>query len=117
MVRSSLATTADPLRGPLARLDHDPRRAIRIHSIVCLICGRALRQLTNTHLRLHGTAADAYRRRFGYNARRPLMCHALRRVYSDRAVRTNLAAAIRERPIIARPELRRRGGQRVLAWE
>jgi len=100
---------------PIALLDHDPRRAIRDEAIVCLICGRSLRQLTNTHLRLHGTGPEAYRREFGYNARRSLMCHRLRRLYSERAVRCNLAARIRQRPIVLHPELRRRG--RALAWE
>lgn len=102
---------------PIALLDHDPRRAIRDEAIVCLICGRSLRQLTNTHLRLHGTGPEAYRREFGYNARRSLMCHRLRRLYSERAVRCNLAGRIRQRPIVLHPELRRRGGRRALAWE
>jgi hypothetical protein len=102
---------------PLARLGHDPRRAVREDSIVCLICGRPLRQITNTHLKGHGTTPNAYKERFGYNARRPLMCHALRRLYSERSVRSGLAAFIRERPIVSRPELRARGGRRALAWE
>jgi hypothetical protein len=102
---------------PIALLNHDPRRAIRDETIVCLICGRSLRQLTNTHLRSHGTGPEAYRREFGYNARRSLMCHRLRRLYSERAVRCNLAGWIRQRPIVLKPELRRRGGHRALAWE
>ena len=102
---------------PIALLDHDPRRAIRDEAIVCLICGRALRQLTNTHLRCHGMEPDAYRREFGYNARRSLMCHRLRRFYADRAVQSNLAGRIRQRPIVLDPELRRQGGRRTLAWE
>lgn len=102
---------------PIASIDHDPRRAIGDDAIVCLICGQAFRQLTNTHLASHGTTPCDYRRTFGYNARRPLMCHDLKRLYSERAVRSNLAARIRERPVVARPELRRLGGRRVLAWE
>jgi len=102
---------------PIALLNHDPRRAIRDETIVCLICGRSLRQLTNTHLRSHGTGPEAYRREFGYNARRSLMCHRLRRLYSERAVRCNLAGWIRQRPIVLEPDLRRRGGRRALAWE
>jgi hypothetical protein len=102
---------------PIALLDHDPRRAIRDETIICLICGGALRQLTNTHLRSHGMGPDAYRREFGYNARRSLMCHRLRRFYAERAVRSNLAGRIRQRPIVLQPELRRRGGRRSLAWE
>jgi hypothetical protein len=43
-----------------------------------------LRHLNQTHLATHGFRSQAqYRRRFGYDLKRPLMCHALRR----RAVR------------------------------
>ncbi|HEY5725538.1 MAG TPA: MucR family transcriptional regulator, partial [Methylomirabilota bacterium] len=52
-------------------LKGDPRRAIGDDAIVCLVCGYALRQLTNTHLRLHGLTAPVYRERFGYNRCRP----------------------------------------------
>jgi predicted transcriptional regulator len=95
----------------------DPRRAITDGSIICLICGKAFRQLTNTHLRTHALTTADYKRRFGYNAGRALMAQALRRLYADRAVRVGLATKIRVRPIVIRPELRRRGGQRAVAFE
>ena len=77
----------------------------------------SFRQLTNTHLRSHGMTADEYKRRFGYNRGRPLMCRALSRLYAERAVKNGLAARIRQRPILVRPELRRRGGARTIALE
>ena len=95
----------------------DPRQAIQEEGIVCLICRETFRQLTNTHLRTHDTTPLAYKRRFGYNLGRPLMCGALRRLYVERAVQVGLAAAIRRRPILAQPELRRRGGIRPIALE
>ena len=98
-------------------LKGDPRRAVGEDAIVCLVCGHALRQLTNTHLRLHGLTARDYRERFGYNRCRPLMAHALRRAYAERAVRNGLAERIRVRPIVSRPELRRRGGARTITLE
>jgi len=85
--------------------------------IVCLICGTRFRQLTNTHLRGHTLSALEYKWRFGYNRRRPLMCRALSRLYAERAVRSDLASRIRSRPIVADPELRRRGGMRPVALE
>ena len=85
--------------------------------IVCLICGTRFRQLTNTHLRGHALSALEYKRRFGYNRGRPLMCRALCRLYAERAVRTDLASRIRSRPIVADPELRRRGGMRPVTLE
>jgi predicted transcriptional regulator len=120
-VDPATATLADgepvPEISHLASFGHDPRRAVGDETIVCLICGKPMRQITNSHLKAHGTTTTAYKRRFGYNVRRPLMCRALRRLYSDRSVRIGLASFIRERPIVARPELRALGGRRALAWE
>ncbi|HET7875427.1 MAG TPA: MucR family transcriptional regulator [Methylomirabilota bacterium] len=95
----------------------DPRLAIEEEAIRCLLCGQRFRQLTNTHLRSHGTTAAEYKVRFGYNRGRPLMSRALQRLYAERARRVGLAARIRQRPIVARPELRRRGGLRPIALE
>ena len=103
--------------GILEAFEGDPRRAVREEAIVCLVCGGTFRQLNSTHLGLHGMTAEAYKRKFGYNLRRPLMCGALRRLYAERAVQVGLAAAIRLRPILAQPELRRRGGSRPIALE
>ena len=101
----------------LTALRADPRQAVKEDAIHCLICGRAFRQLTNTHLRAHGSGAVEYKRRFGYNRGRPLMCYALQRFYAARAVQSGLAARIRSRPILAKPELRRLGGARAIALE
>jgi predicted transcriptional regulator len=102
---------------PLRVLHADPRRAIADEHIVCLVCGRALRQITNTHLRLHRISTADYKVRFGYNRGRPLMARKLVQVYAERAVRTGLAARIRLRPIVSQPELRRRGGARSISLE
>lgn len=116
------ASAAGLLTGSTGRLSlsglrADPRQAVQHDSIRCLACGGVFRQLTNTHLRGHGLTADEYKRRFGYNRGRPLMCGALCRLYADRAVKSGLAGRIRQRPILARPELRRRGGTRTIALE
>lgn len=102
---------------PLRVLHADPRRAIADEHIVCLVCGRALRQITNTHLRIHRLSTADYKVRFGYNRGRPLMARTLVRVYAERAVRTGLAGRIRLRPIVSQPELRRRGGARPISLE
>jgi hypothetical protein len=101
----------------LALLCRDPRRAVGEEEIVCLICGSRFRQLTNTHLRGHKVSAVEYKQRFGYNRGRPLMCRELCRLYAERAVRNGLASRIRSRPIVADPELRRRGGMRPVTLE
>lgn len=108
---------SNPTRDALADLRRDPRQAIREEEIVCLVCGRAFRQLTNTHLLSHGLTSAEYKREHGYNPGRALMCHVLRRVYAARAVRIGFAERIRMRPIVARPDLRRRGGVRQVRLE
>ena len=100
-----------------AALDPDPRQAIQEDTIRCLICGRTFRQLTNTHFSTHQIGSAEYKRRFGYNRGRSLMCRALSRLYAERAMRIGLAAQIRSRPILVNPELRRRGGVRRIALE
>lgn len=101
----------------LGDLRRDPRQAVEEEQIVCLMCGQRFRQLTNTHLRAHQLTAGAYKERFGYNRGRPLMCRALARLYAERAVLSGLAGRIRRRPIVAEPELRRRGGMRPVMLE
>jgi hypothetical protein len=101
----------------LQMLFSDPRLAVQEDCIVCLICGARFRQLTNTHLRAHGTGVVEYRARFGYDRRRALMCRALRRLYMERAVRAGLADRILHRPIVETPALRRLGGARSIALE
>lgn len=108
---------AEATQDDLSSLRRDPRRAVREDEIVCLVCGRTLRQLTNTHLLSHGLTAAEYKRQHGYNPGRALMCHALRAVYAARAVRIRFADRIRLRPIVAQPDLRRRGGQRHIRLE
>src|SRR5262245_42683537 len=76
----------------------DPRQAVREHEIICLVCARGFRHLTNTHLESHGMTSVTYKIAYGYNLRRPLMCHTLRRLYAERAVQVRLAERIRRRP-------------------
>ena len=90
----------------------DPRQAITPDGVVCLLCGRRFRHLTNTHLRGHGLTSDEYKERFGYNRRRPLMADFVRRMHASNAVRSGLALRIRRRPIVEDRELRRLGGRR-----
>lgn len=103
--------------GELAWYRSDPRRAVGEDAIVCLVCGQIFRQLTNTHIGSHGMTSAQYKLAQGYNLRRALMCHSLRRLYAERAVRTRLAARIRRRPIVEDPELRRQAGRRPILFE
>src|ERR1700741_1296914 len=67
-------------REALAALWRDPRQAISEDAIVCLVCGGAFRHLTNTHLAHHGLTSESYKEIVGYNGRRSLMEHPVRRL-------------------------------------
>jgi hypothetical protein len=110
-------TLPRPSLDAIAALRSDPRLAVRDDTIRCLICGGVFRQLTNTHLRVHDTGPTEYKRRFGYNRGRPLMCRQLLKLYSERAVKSRLAERIRRRRILIEPELRRLGGSREITLE
>jgi hypothetical protein len=101
----------------LEALWRDPRRAILEEGIVCLVCGRIFRHLTNTHLAHHGLTSAGYKQSFGYNGGRSLMGRAVRQLHADNAIRRGLAQMIRRRPIVADPALRARGGTRLRARE
>jgi len=89
----------------------DPRLAITPAGVVCLVCGRTYRHLTNTHLRGHALTSDEYKQRFGYNVRRALMAPDVRWTHAVNAVKIGLARRIRRRPIVADITLRRMGGR------
>ena len=109
---------SEPVAGAmLEALWRDPRRAILDEGIVCLVCGRIFRHLTNTHLAHHGLTSESYKQSFGYNGGRSLMGRAVRQLHADNAIRRGLAQMIRRRPIVADPSLRARGGTRPRARE
>src|SRR4029450_8642306 len=95
----------------------DPRQAVHEQDIMCLVCGKCFRQLTNTHLRSHDLTTVSYKIRFGYNRRRPLMSLALLQLYAARAIQSQRASRVRSRAIVSNPELRRQGGHRPIALE
>lgn len=102
---------------PLDALRADPRRAISETAIVCLACGRAYRQLTNTHLARHGLSSETYKSTYGYNAGRALMCEALRRVYQARGRRVDAATQLRRRPFREDPGLAALAARRRIRLE
>jgi len=57
----------------------DPAKAIREKSILCCVCGKSFKILTRKHLSRHKRAVDAYREKFGYKKKLPLVCKSLQR--------------------------------------
>lgn len=81
----------------LRALRLQPALALCPDVIVCLNCGRELRQLTNTHLARHGLSAESYKERWGYPRHEGLVCGDLQAFFRERAIRTQLAARVRQR--------------------
>src|SRR5262249_17779822 len=95
----------------------DPRRAITDTGVICLVCGRSFRHLTNTHLQSHNLTSGQYKRLFGYNPRRALMAASVRRTHSHNAKKAGLAGRIRRWPLLEGTELRKKGGRRTHTLE
>src|SRR5215469_9246754 len=111
---SSSAQQTSSTISPTILLEYraDPRRAITDAGVICLVCGRSFRHLTNTHLRCHNLTSDEYKELFGYNSRRALMVASLRNAHSHNAKKDGLARRIRRWPILEGNELRKMGGRR-----
>lgn len=55
----------------------DPLKSVQRNKVICLECGRDLRQLSNAHLRSHGLTVKEYRRKWGLPTRFPLAAKTL----------------------------------------
>jgi predicted transcriptional regulator len=60
------------------------KRSITTHAITCLVCGASFRQLSGSHLRMHGLDAQAYRATYAIPRRQPLSAKTLRHQRQDR---------------------------------
>lgn len=56
-------------------LKYDPDLAIGDQTITCCLCGAELKSISATHLRMHNTTPEAYRKACGYDPSRPLMAN------------------------------------------
>ena len=55
----------------------DPKKAIKMNSVICVECGAEFKILTKKHLALHGLTPAEYREKWGYGKRTPLVCKKL----------------------------------------
>ncbi len=52
----------------------DPKTAIKERSVTCVLCGKSMKSLTQTHMNSHGLTLDEYREMCGYKKGLPLVC-------------------------------------------
>lgn len=69
-----------------------PANSIQNDKIICLECGKEMRQLTARHLSAHGLTPREYRQKYGFTLRTPLSAKSLTRVRSKIAKKRGLPA-------------------------
>lgn len=64
----------------------EPSESIRDDVIVCLECGKEMKQLTHTHLRNeHSLSSEEYRAKYGFPKNQPLSARSVSEARKDRA--------------------------------
>jgi predicted transcriptional regulator len=62
-----------------------PANSIQNDKVICLECGKEMRQLTSKHLVFHGMSQKEYRKKYGFSMRTPLAAKALIKARSKAA--------------------------------
>ena len=97
-----------------------PRDSIQNDKVICLECGKEMRQLTVRHLSSHGMSQKEYRKKYGFTMRTPLSAKSLTKARSKAAKKRGLPEKLKQlietrRQAKAKtpPELSGPGAQRV----
>ena len=67
-----------------------PQNSIQDDKVVCLECGKEMRQLTTKHLVFHGMNQKEYKRKYGFTMATPLSAKALTKARSKAAKKRGL---------------------------
>jgi len=86
--QSAKESPDEPKAGP----DITPANSIQNDKVICLECGKEMRQLTARHLSSHGLTPREYRHKYGFTMRTPLSAKSLTRVRSKIAKKRGLPA-------------------------
>jgi predicted transcriptional regulator len=67
-----------------------PQDSIQNDKVICLECGKEMRQLTSKHLVVHGMNQKEYRRKYGFTMATPLSAKSLTKARSKAAKKRGL---------------------------
>ncbi|MGA2937111.1 MAG: MucR family transcriptional regulator [Syntrophobacteraceae bacterium] len=67
-----------------------PANSIQNDKVICLECGKEMRQLTQKHLVFHGMSQKEYRKKYGFTMRTPLSAKSLTKARSKAAKKRGL---------------------------
>lgn len=101
LVDDSFETTGDCIEANPIEPTITPEESIQNDKIVCLECGKEMRQLTRTHLAQHDMTPREYRKKYGFTMRTPLcaksVTKARKKAAKKRGLPANLAAYLEKR--------------------
>src|SRR5208283_2383388 len=73
-----------------------PANSIQNDKVICLECGKEMRQLTTKHLVFHGMSQKEYREKYGFSMRTPLAAKSLIKAKSKAAKKRGLPEKLRQ---------------------
>jgi predicted transcriptional regulator len=73
-----------------------PENSIQNDKVICLECGKEMRQLTSKHLVFHGMNQKEYRNKYGFAMRTPLSAKSLTKARSKAAKKRGLPDKFRQ---------------------
>jgi len=73
-----------------------PANSIQNDKVICLECGKEMRQLSTKHLVFHGMSQKEYREKYGFSMRTPLAAKSLIKAKSKAAKKRGLPEKLRQ---------------------
>lgn len=80
---------------PKASTEMRPMDSIQQDRIICLECGQRFRQISHTHLSIHGLTPREYRKKYRLLAKQPLTARSLTEKRKQRAKETGLGEKLK----------------------
>jgi predicted transcriptional regulator len=88
---------------PEEKLVLTPENSIQNDKVICLECGKEMRQLTTKHLVSHGMSLKEYRKKYGFSMKTPLSAKSLTKARSKAAKKRGLPENLKKAIAARRP--------------
>ena len=85
-----------PAAEEVAATKLSPANSIQNDKVICLECGKEMKQLTQKHLISHGMNQKEYKKKYGFRMRTPLTAKSLTRARSKAAKKRGLPEKLRQ---------------------
>jgi predicted transcriptional regulator len=85
-----------PAAEEVAATKLSPADSIQNDKVICLECGKEMRQLTSNHLVSHGMSQKEYRKKYGFSMKTPLAAKSLTKARSKAAKKRGLPEKLKQ---------------------